>query len=60
MAVDRGEIFLWSPILLYMWLLERFRFVFATRILVGVMHSPAHFFRRPLLLNGDRDRDGWN
>ena len=42
--VDRGEFFWGAPILLYMWLLERHRFISANQIRMGVLHSPSLFF----------------
>lgn len=50
MVTARGRFFWVAPILFYMWLLERFRFISANQILPGIMHDPGQFFRRPSLM----------
>lgn len=53
-AVNQGEFFWGSPILLYMWLLERLWFLSNRHVAVGIMRNPDSFFCHFLLLRGGR------
>ena len=59
MATGQSEFFWGSPILLYMWLLELFRFVSDRGVGPAIMRNPARFFDRGFLLGGQWDAYDW-
>lgn len=47
-SATEEEFFQGAPILLYMWLLKRFRFILTNQIPPGIMHDSSLFFCCPI------------
>ena len=54
-----GEFFRGAPIIVYMWLLERHRFVSGAHTRIGILYTPGLFFRCSIPYSFTRIRNGW-